>query len=52
MDTAIGSSNRGFQLLRKMGWKENTSLGKTGSGGIVEPVTLAFRQPAEEAAAG
>ena len=30
-----------------MGWKENTSLGKTGSDGIGEPVTLAFRQPAD-----
>ena len=42
MDTAISSSNRGFQLLKKMGWQENTSLGRKRDG-IVEPVTMKFR---------
>jgi hypothetical protein len=35
----IASSNKGFQLLKKMGWVENTPLGLRGVG-IIEPVQL------------
>eukprot|EP01043_Picozoa_sp_COSAG02_P038270 COSAG02_NODE_2939_length_7699_cov_2.571184_2_plen_402_part_00 len=42
VDTAISSSNRGFQLLQKMGWREKTALGRKGDG-ILEPVTMKFR---------
>ncbi len=42
VDTAIDSSNRGFRLLKKMGWQENTALGRKRDG-ILEPVTMKFR---------
>jgi hypothetical protein len=42
MDTALSSSNRGFRLLQKMGWQENTSLGRKGDG-LLEPIAMKFR---------
>eukprot|EP00965_Chrysotila_dentata_P130750 4322927-Pleurochrysis_carterae.AAC.1 len=39
MDAPVPQWNRGYQLLRLMGWKENTGLGKDG-GGIVDPVRI------------
>ncbi|KAJ9054415.1 G patch domain-containing protein 11, variant 2 [Entomophthora muscae] len=38
-DTPISSSNKGFQLLQKMGFKPGTGLG-LGQGGIKEPINL------------
>ncbi|XP_042513283.1 G patch domain and ankyrin repeat-containing protein 1 homolog [Macadamia integrifolia] len=35
--TAIGSSNIGFQLLKKCGWKEGTGLG-VAEQGMLEPL--------------
>ena len=32
VDVPLDSSNVGFRLLKKMGWKENTGLGRDGSG--------------------
>jgi hypothetical protein len=32
MDTPIASSNIGYKLLKKMGWKDQTGLGRNGSG--------------------
>lgn len=37
VDKSIPSTNIGYKLLKMMGWKENTGLGKDGSG-IVEPI--------------
>ena len=42
-ETPLGEGNRGFKLLQKMGWKENTPLGRPGSDGLLEPVTMKFR---------
>ena len=36
-DTSIHSSNMGFKMLQKMGWKEEKGLGKEGKG-ITAPV--------------
>lgn len=33
----LKEDNVGFQMLQKLGWKEGTGLGSSGSG-IVEPV--------------
>lgn len=40
LSTAIPKSNIGFSMLAKMGYKEGTSLGKTGQQGIVEPIGI------------
>lgn len=32
LDVAIGSENRGYRLLEKMGWKKGTGLGKQNAG--------------------
>lgn len=32
MDKPIESSNVGYRLLKMMGWKDNTGLGKDGAG--------------------
>lgn len=32
VDVPLDSTNVGFRLLKKMGWKENTGLGRDGSG--------------------
>jgi len=37
----ISENNLGFKLLKSMGWKEGTGLGKDGTG-IKEPVCLIF----------
>eukprot|EP01103_Thecamoeba_quadrilineata_P013314 TRINITY_DN3661_c0_g1_i2.p1 TRINITY_DN3661_c0_g1~~TRINITY_DN3661_c0_g1_i2.p1 ORF type:complete len:323 (-),score=90.65 TRINITY_DN3661_c0_g1_i2:33-950(-) len=39
MDDAISSENIGYILLKKMGWKDNTGLGKDGTG-IVDPIRI------------
>jgi len=39
MDTPIPASNVGYLLMLKMGWKENTGLGRDASG-IVDPVRI------------
>ncbi|XP_044515511.1 G patch domain-containing protein 11 [Gracilinanus agilis] len=39
LKSALGSENKGFALLQKMGYKSGQALGKTGSG-IVEPIPL------------
>lgn len=40
---AIPKSNIGFSMLAKMGYKEGTSLGKSGHGGIVEPIGITVK---------
>lgn len=42
MDRALDASNKGYQLLLKMGWKENTGLGKNGTGKI-EPIRIELK---------
>lgn len=39
VDAPIAASNRGFQLLKKMGWKEDTPLGSRGVG-ITAPIQV------------
>mmetsp|Transcript_11243 Transcript_11243/g.15542 ORF Transcript_11243/g.15542 Transcript_11243/m.15542 type:complete len:368 (+) Transcript_11243:75-1178(+) len=39
MDKPISQSNIGYKLLQKMGWKENTAIGRSGDG-IIDPVRL------------
>ncbi|XP_010516429.1 PREDICTED: G patch domain-containing protein 11-like isoform X2 [Camelina sativa] len=43
VDTPIGESNKGFQLLKQMGYKPGSALGKEGSGRS-EPVTIDIRR--------
>jgi len=42
INTAIPSSNVGYKLLKKMGWKESTSLGLKGDG-ILEPIPVGVK---------
>ncbi|CAH2063753.1 unnamed protein product [Thlaspi arvense] len=42
-DTPIGESNVGFKLLKQMGYKPGSALGKEGSG-RAEPVTMDIRR--------
>ncbi|CAN8279819.1 unnamed protein product [Cochlearia groenlandica] len=42
-DTPIGESNVGFKLLKQMGYKPGSALGKQGSG-LAEPVTMDIRR--------
>ncbi|XP_054159820.1 angiogenic factor with G patch and FHA domains 1-like [Oppia nitens] len=39
LDTALSKSNKGFQMLQKMGWKRGKALGKH-ENGIIEPVNV------------
>jgi len=39
LDTKIGSTNKGYQMMLKMGWNKSKGLGKKKTG-IVEPVRL------------
>jgi len=39
MDQPLASSNKGYQLMLKMGWKQNTGLGRT-SEGIMDPIRI------------
>lgn len=41
--SAIPKSNIGFSMLAKMGYKEGSSLGKTGQGGIMEPIGITVK---------
>ncbi|KAK7065282.1 G patch domain-containing protein 11 [Halocaridina rubra] len=43
LNTAISSSNKGFSMLQKMGYKPGTSLGKQGQGRL-EPVSVDLKQ--------
>lgn len=40
LSTSLSSSNKGFAMLQKMGYKEGQALGKTGEDGIVEPIGI------------
>ncbi|CAF0888608.1 unnamed protein product [Adineta ricciae] len=40
LSTAIASDNKGFQLLKKMGYKEGTKLGMNQSNGLAEPIPI------------
>ena len=40
LSTAISSDNKGFQLLKKMGYKEGSKLGLNPSNGISEPIPI------------
>jgi len=43
MDRALDSTNKGYQLLVKMGWKENTGLGRF-SHGLIEPIRIELKE--------
>jgi hypothetical protein len=32
LDIPINSRNKGYQLMKKMGWRDNTGLGKNNKG--------------------
>lgn len=38
----LNESNRGFDMLKRMGWKQGTGLGRR-EDGIVEPVNFFFK---------
>ncbi|CAO1424100.1 unnamed protein product [Diamesa hyperborea] len=40
----LKEDNIGYQLLQKLGWKEGTALGASGSGGITEPINKASQR--------
>ena len=40
LSTAITSSNKGFQLLKRMGYKEGSKLGTSQSNGLIEPIPI------------
>ncbi|CAF3690501.1 unnamed protein product, partial [Rotaria sordida] len=40
LSTAITSDNKGFQLLKKMGYKEGSKLGPNQSKGLIEPIPI------------
>ncbi|XP_072354586.1 G patch domain-containing protein 11 isoform X1 [Scyliorhinus torazame] len=42
LQSSLGSDNKGFALLQKMGYKEGRGLGKSGNG-IVEPIPLQIK---------
>uniref|UniRef100_A0A4W3GEY8 G patch domain-containing protein 11 n=1 Tax=Callorhinchus milii TaxID=7868 RepID=A0A4W3GEY8_CALMI len=42
LQSSLGSENKGFAMLQKMGYKEGHGLGKTGKG-IVEPIPLQIK---------
>lgn len=42
VDKFIPSSNLGYKLIKKMGWEENTGLGKNRTG-IVDPIQLSLQ---------
>uniref|UniRef100_UPI00398F0490 G patch domain-containing protein 11 n=1 Tax=Pristiophorus japonicus TaxID=55135 RepID=UPI00398F0490 len=42
LQSSLGSENKGFALLQKMGYKEGRGLGKGGNG-IVEPIPLLIK---------
>ena len=40
LSTAITSDNKGFQLLKKMGYKEGSKLGVSQANGLIEPIPI------------
>jgi hypothetical protein len=40
LSTAITSDNKGFQLLKKMGYREGSKLGINSSHGLIEPIPI------------
>lgn len=40
LSTAITSDNKGFQLLKKMGYKEGSKLGANQTNGLIEPIPI------------
>ena len=40
LQTSLDSSNKGFELMAKMGYKSGDSLGKSNTNGIVEPLSI------------
>jgi acyl transferase domain-containing protein len=40
LSTAITSDNKGFQLLKKMGYKEGSKLGTNQTHGLIEPIPI------------
>ncbi|CAF4330994.1 unnamed protein product [Adineta steineri] len=40
LSTAITSDNKGFQLLKKMGYKEGSKLGANQKNGLIEPISI------------
>ena len=40
LQTSLDSSNKGFELMAKMGYKPGDSLGKSNTNGIVEPISI------------
>lgn len=43
LNNPLGTDNKGFTLLSRMGYKEGQSLGKHGSEGIVEPISFSVK---------
>ncbi|XP_069741229.1 G patch domain-containing protein 11 [Narcine bancroftii] len=43
LQCSLGSENRGFSLLQKMGYKEGCGLGRNGTG-IIEPIPLHIKK--------
>ena len=41
--TSLDSSNKGFKMLSKLGYKPGTALGKSGTEGASEPIRLALK---------
>ncbi|KAF2675291.1 G-patch-domain-containing protein [Microthyrium microscopicum] len=42
LSKSLDSSNKGFKMLSKLGYKPGTALGKTGSG-VAEPITVTIK---------
>lgn len=40
LSSAISSENKGFAMLAKMGYKQGDAIGRTATGGIVEPIAV------------
>ena len=52
MSTALDASNKGSAMLKKMGHKKGQSLGKDGSGGIVNPIEIQMRVAGDRSGIG
>jgi Domain of unknown function (DUF4187)/G-patch domain len=44
LDTGLSSSNKGFRMLSKLGYKPGASLGATGATGATEPIRLVMKE--------
>ena len=51
LQTSIDSSNKGFEMLAKMGYKSGQSLGKSNSG-IVDPIPIEVKMKNDRSGVG